>query len=134
MALVAIASSDGVVIDGRLDTPGTFHIYRFDDKGACTFVEQRSTPPRPRCEHLPLIPQAAALLLADVGVILAAGVPKETALFLRTRGIMAFAVQGDVSRALEAYSRRGRLIDTLVAHVRGRFRYPTHHSNPAEER
>jgi hypothetical protein len=134
MALVAIASSDGVIIDGRLDRPGTFHIYRFDGNGAGTFLEQRSIPRRPRCEHLPLIPQAAALLLADVCVILAASVPKETALFLRTRGIMAFAVQGEVGLALEAYSRRGRLLDNLFAHVRGRFRHATHHRNPSEER
>jgi hypothetical protein len=134
MTLVAIASSDGVIIDGRLDTAGTFHIYRFDGQGGCTFAERRSIPRQPRCEHLPLIPQAAALLLADVCVILAAGVPKETALFLRARGIMAFAVQGEVSLALEAYSRRGRLLDNLFAHVRSRFRYPNHHPNPAEER
>jgi len=134
MTLVAIASSDGVIIDGRIDTPGTFHIYRFDRKGGCTLVERRSIPRQPRCEHLPLIPQAAALLLADVGVILAAGVPKETALFLRTRGIMAFAVQGEVSRALESYSQRGKLLDTLLAHVRGHFRHSRHDHNPSEER
>lgn len=134
MALVAIATSDGVVIDGRLDSAGTFHIYLFDGQGNCTLVEQRSIPRRPRCEHLPLIPQAAALLLADVYIILAAGVPKETALFLRTRGIMAFAVQGEVSQALEAYRRRGRLLDTLFVYVRGRFRHSIHHRNPTEER
>lgn len=134
MTLVAIASSDGVVIDGRLDTAGTFHIYRFDGQGGCTFAERRSIPRQPRCEHLPLIPQAAALLLADVCVILAAGVPKETAIFLRTRGIMAFAVQGEVCQALEAYCRRGRLLDSLLAHVRGRFRHSTHNRYPLEER
>lgn len=132
MVLVAIATSDGAIIDGRIDTPGTFHIYRFDENGACALVGRRSTPPRPHCVHLPLIPQAAALLLADVCVILAASVPKETALFLRSRGIMAFAVQGDVGRALEAYSRRGRLLDTLIAHVRSRSRRTVPHPNPEE--
>jgi hypothetical protein len=134
MPLVAIASSDGVIIDGQLDTACTFHIYRFDGQGGCTFAERRSILRQPHCEHLPLIPQAAALLLADVCVILAAGVPKETAIFLRTRGIMAFAVQGEVSQALDAYSRRGRLLDNLFAHVRGRFRHSTRNHNPLEER
>jgi hypothetical protein len=132
MPLVAIASSDGITIDGRIDFPGIFHIYRFDANGKWSVVDQRSPPRRPDRKQLPVTPQAVALLLADVWIILATSVPKETALLLRKRGIMAFSVQGEVSRALDAYSRRGRLFDNLFTHVRDRFPDPASTTTPEE--
>ncbi|MFZ2948272.1 MAG: hypothetical protein WA003_02190 [Desulfuromonadaceae bacterium] len=67
---------------------------------------------------MPLLPQAAALLLSDVDVILAKQVPKVTAAFMRTRGILAYEVAGNVEDALKSYSRRGRLLESLLAHIR----------------
>jgi len=82
MGLIAIATSDGVTIDGRLDTPGTFYIYHFDDSRTFTLVEQRSTPQHHHhCPHQRLLPQAAALLLADVQLVLVAFVPRPTDFF-----------------------------------------------------
>lgn len=118
MSLIAIATSDGVKINGRIDAPGVFFLYRFDSEGRWEEVGQRSTPRSPRSEHLLLLPQAAALLLADVDVILALQVPKVTAAFMRTRGILAYGVRGTVEEALQSYSRRGRLLESLLAHIR----------------
>ncbi len=132
MPLIAIATSDGILIDGRIDSPGEFTIYHFDVDGRWEQVGQRSTPRNSRCEHLPLVPQAAALLLADVNVILATHVPRVTSAYLRTRGIMAFAVQGTVDQALESYSQRGRLLDTLLAHTRRNARRPAPPRTPTK--
>jgi hypothetical protein len=122
MGLVAIATSDGKTIDGRLDTPGTYNIYYFDENRAFTLVEQRSAPPHPRCRHLPLLPQAAALLLADVQLVLVTCVPRQTEIYLLTRGIMVIAVRGPVYEALEAYQRRGWLLEELLTKLHRRFK------------
>jgi hypothetical protein len=122
MGLVAIATSDGKTIDGRLDTPGTFYIYYFDDNRAFTLVEQRSIPQHPGCQHQSRLPQSAALLLADVQLVLVTCVPRQTEIFLLTRGIMAIAVRGPVYDALESYQRRGWLLEELLTKLRRRFR------------
>jgi hypothetical protein len=124
MALVALATGDGKTI-GHLGAPGSFHLYRFDDAGGYTFIGQRMVPFHPQRERLPCAPPAVALLLADVQVILACRVEPATAAFLKTRGILAFGVQGTVDDALQAYSRRGRVLDALIAHVRKRSRRST---------
>lgn len=136
MSLIAIATSDGVKINGRIDSPGVFSLYRFDSEGRWEEVGERVTPRTPRSEHLLLLPQAAALLLADVDVILAKRVPKVTSAFMRTRGILAYEVACNVEEALESYSRRGRLLESLLAHIRkvaGRPA-PPHSEATADER
>jgi predicted Fe-Mo cluster-binding NifX family protein len=134
MPLIAIATSDGVTIDGRIDSQGVFIIYRFNNQGCWEEVGQRSTPRSPGCRHLPMVPQAAALLLADVDVILVTHVSKMTTAFLRNRGILAFAVQGTVEHALASYSRRGNLLDTLLAHTRRSAGRPARPTSPNETR
>ncbi|MFZ4858267.1 MAG: NifB/NifX family molybdenum-iron cluster-binding protein [Desulfuromonadaceae bacterium] len=118
MPLIAIASADGIIIDSISKAPGVFLLYRFDDQGCWQQTERRTVPRSPSCQHLPLVTQAVALLLADVDVILAAHVSKGTVDFMRTRGIMIIAVRDSLEQALESYSRRGKLLDTLLAHTR----------------
>ena len=118
MGLIAIATSDGVTIEGRLDTPGSYDIYCFDDHREYTLKEQRSTQHHLRCRNHPVLPQEIALLLADVQLVLVTSVLRETELFLLTRGIMVVAVKGNVNEALEAYHRRGRFLDELLAKLR----------------
>ena len=122
MGLIAIATSDGVTIEGRLDTPGSYDIYCFDDHREYTLKEQRSTQQHLRCRNHPVLPQEVALLLADVQLVLVTSVLRETELIFLTRGIMVVAVKGNVSKALEAYHRRGRFLDELLAKLRRRFK------------
>ena len=121
MGLIAIASSDGVTIDGRLDTLCSYLIYCFNDHRECALKEQRTMQQHPRCRNHPVLPQEAALLLSDVQMVLVKSVSRETELFLLTRGIMVVAVKGNVSEALEAYHRRGQLLDELLAKLRRRI-------------
>jgi hypothetical protein len=121
MGLVAIATSDGVTIDGRLDTPGTFQIYHFNDCWAYSLVELRSLPGHPGCRHQLMVSQAA-LLLADVHLVLVTCLPQPTEQFLLSRGIMAIAVRGRVREALEAYRHRGWLLDELITVFRRRLK------------
>jgi len=122
MGLIAIATSDGVIIDGRLDTPGTYDIYCFDDQRVATLKEQRSSHLHHHCRKQHVLPQEAALLLADVQLVLVTCAPRETELYLLTRGIMVVAVKGNVSEALERYYRRGQFLDELLAKLRRRFK------------
>ena len=114
MGLIAIATSDGVTIDGRLDTPGSYEIYCFDDYREYTLKERRTTQRHVPGRNHQVLPQEAALLLADVQLVLVTSVLRETELFLLTRGMMVVAVKGSVSEALEAYHRRGRFLDELL--------------------
>jgi predicted Fe-Mo cluster-binding NifX family protein len=135
MALIAIASSDGIEIDSIRNAPGIFLLYRFDEQGCWEQIEQRTVPRNPSCRHLPLVIQAVALLLADVDVILAEHVSKVIVDFMRSRGIMIIAVRGDVDQALASYSRRGKLLDTLLIHTRRSAGRPAEpHTTPPEKR
>lgn len=125
MALVAIASSDGVSIDGRLDTPGSYSIYYFDDQRGVSLKERRSLRQHIRCRNQQVLPQEAALLLADVQLVLVTSVPREMELFLLARGILVIAVKGSISEALEGYRRRGHVLDELLAKLRRRTKHRT---------
>jgi len=117
MGLIAIATSDGVTIDGRLDTPGTYYIYCFDENREVVLKEQRSLH---RCRNRHVLPQEVALLLSDVLLILVTDVVRETEIYFITRGILVAAVRGNVSEALQGYQRRGRFLDELFAKLRKR--------------
>jgi len=118
MGLVAIATSNGVTIDGRLDVVGTFYVFHSDGSRIMTLSEKRSVPGHQGCPEFPLLPQSAALLLADMDFVLATFVPRETGILLLTRGVMAIAVRGEVAWALEAYRRRGWVLEEQLAELR----------------
>lgn len=122
------------MIDGCIDYPGIFRIYQFDENGEWSLRGPRTAAHRPGRRQHPLSPPAIALFLADVWIILATSIPKETALYLRNRGIMAFCVQGEVCRALDAYSKRGRLFNSLFPRIPGQIHDPYYSPHNPKER
>ncbi|MFZ2948273.1 MAG: hypothetical protein WA003_02195 [Desulfuromonadaceae bacterium] len=47
MSLIAIATSDGITINGRIDSPGVFRLYHFDSEGRWEEMGERTTPRPP---------------------------------------------------------------------------------------
>jgi nitrogen fixation protein NifB len=104
---VAVASSDGQLIDRHLGQSEGFRIYELSAGGAHRFVEERAVPARLDRHSADGLPA----LLADVHVVLAARAGPGAIRQLAAAGVQVFAVEGGVERALGAIGRRGFVLD-----------------------
>ena len=107
ISLMAVASSDGITIDQHLGEAGEFLLYEVVEMGGYRFVGRRQFLGYGEMFRSPL---AASLLLGDVTAILVSRINHRTAEKFRRRGIMVFAVNGSIDRALARYARLGRIL------------------------
>lgn len=104
---VAVASSDGRLIDRHLGQSDVFRIYEIDAGGAHRFLEERRAPARLDRHSVDGLPG----LLGDVDVVLACRAGPGAIRALGTAGVQVFALEGPVAAALAAIARRGFVLD-----------------------
>lgn len=105
---VAVASSDGQSIDLHLGQSREFLVYELELGGAARLVERRRT--EKGCRLDPHSEKSTAALLEGVDVVLASQAGPGAIRDLLARGVQVFAVTGPISRALERFAARGRLV------------------------
>ena len=111
MAKVAVASTDGLVINEHFGRANEFLIYDVNDTGSHTLLETRQIALSPADSHDQGL-AAKAGLLADVKVVLVAQIGPGAEKVLRQKGIIALTITGTIEKALVAYGKRGRFIKT----------------------
>lgn len=116
MAKVAVASTDGLVINEHFGRANEFLIYDVNDSGSHTLIETRQIIQSPADSHDQGV-AAKAVLLADVEVVLVAQIGPGAEKVLRQRGIIALTITGAIEKALVAYGKRGKFIKTGVLNV-----------------
>ncbi|MBP2636217.1 MAG: dinitrogenase iron-molybdenum cofactor [Firmicutes bacterium] len=111
MAKVAIASTDGVTINEHFGKAKEFWVYEVAETGAYTFLERREIPQG--IDDSSNHPASKAIeLLSDVEAVLVTQIGRQAEQELRTKGILAFAVNRLIDKALESYGKRGKYIKT----------------------
>lgn len=113
MAKVAVASTDGLVINEHFGRANEFIIYDVNDTGSYTLLETRKTIQNPADSHDQEL-AVKAVLLADVEVVLVAQIGPGAEKVLRQRGIIALTITGAIEKALVAYGKRGKVIKTGI--------------------
>lgn len=113
MARVAVASTDGVVVNEHFGRAKEFLIYEVNEQGEYAFIEKRESAPR--CSDSAGGHQAgSAELLTDVEVVLVAQIGPGAERQLRGQGVIALAVNSSIDKALQAYGKRGRFIKSSI--------------------
>jgi nitrogen fixation protein NifB len=113
MAKVAVASSDGTLINEHFGSAEEFLVYEVSEDGSYRLIERR---PRQRggeggADHGAAV--QAAELLGDVEAVLTAQIGRNAENILQGRGVKAYAITGTIDKALSAYGRKSRLIRNL---------------------
>ncbi|TWH47521.1 NifB/NifX family molybdenum-iron cluster-binding protein [Sporomusa sp. KB1] len=109
MSKVAVASTDGITINEHFGRAKEFWIYEVAETGAYTFLERREIPQDTNASHTHAASKTIELL-ADVAVVLAAQIGRQAEAELQTKGILSFALNRPVDKALVAYGKRGKYI------------------------
>lgn len=107
---VAVASSDGKVINQHFGRAGIFLVFDVDEKGYRFVEERKSDPPCQLGEHDDNALDRTVGLIADCGIVLASMIGPGAEQAMNTRGIRAYAISDYIDRALEK----------LVKYERGR--------------
>lgn len=116
MPKVAVASTDGIVINEHFGRAREFWIYEGDETGTYTFLERRQTKSAIVSIANGHAAGQAAHLLADVEAVLVARIGRQAELELRAKDIYALQVTGSIEKALAAYTKRGKLIRSNFVH------------------
>lgn len=116
MAKVAVASTDGFVINEHFGRANEFLIYEVNDSGSYTLLETRQIVQKSADSHDQGV-AAKTVLLADVEVVLVAQIGPGAEKILRQRGIIALTITGTIEKALSAYGKRGKFIKTGILQV-----------------
>ena len=114
MLKVAVASTDGTLVDEHFGRARVFRIYEVEEDGLSRLVEQREVAPLERSGGTAHGSDAAVERLADVNAVLAAQIGPHAQGALTRRGIRSFALGGPVVKALASYGKRHRLLDVKV--------------------
>jgi nitrogen fixation protein NifB len=110
MSRVAVGSTDGVVIDEHFGKAEFFYIYEVDEYGGHDLIEKRFVQGGP---------QQVAEMLADVKVVLVKQLGPHAEEELRKRKIIGLKIEGSLERALNAYAKRGKLINYFEEELLG---------------
>jgi nitrogen fixation protein NifX len=112
MAKVAVASTDGILIDEHFGRAKQFLVFDVDEQGEYTFLEKRSAGNISGldCHSVDYI----VPLLADVEAVLAVQIGQAAERILRRQGIFALPVEGPIEQALHLYGQRSKFIKTGV--------------------
>ncbi|HMA91566.1 MAG TPA: NifB/NifX family molybdenum-iron cluster-binding protein [Polyangiaceae bacterium] len=105
---VAVATSDGIVIDQHLGQASSVWVYDVARDGTSQFIENRSISAGDQLD--PHRWECASKLFSGVDAVLAAKAGPGATAMLREHGILALAVTGPVERALAAFGRRGWIL------------------------
>jgi len=105
---VAVASSDGRLIDQHLGQATMAWIFDVDGLGRSEFVEKRSLEPGESLDAHDW--NSISRLFQGVEVVLAAQAGPGATSVLRSRNILTLAVTGPIDRAVTAFGRRGWMI------------------------
>ena len=98
---VAVASSDGKVINQHFGRSRQFIIFDIDDGGNYSFVEIRqNTPPCGYEEHDENAMQKTVDLLSDCRVVLVSQIGPGAEQALRVKGVQAYAIGDFIDKAL----------------------------------
>jgi len=119
MARVAVATSDGVVIDEHFGRAREFRVYDVNSSGGYRQIEVRSIGHVAWDEARVQSADTAVEQLSDVDAVLALQIGQSAAVTLSGRGIRCFAVRGEVDRVLSTYGRRHDLLNRQIPGVTG---------------
>jgi Uncharacterized conserved protein len=98
---VAVASSDGKVINQHFGRSRHFLIFEIDDQGEYRFLESRSNdPPCGISEHFEDDMQRTVDLLSDCSIVLVSRIGPAAKQSLSVKNIFAYAVPDQIDRAL----------------------------------
>jgi nitrogen fixation protein NifB len=112
MSKVAIASTDGVLINEHFGRAKEFYLYEVQESGEYSFLERRKiTYDHNNNTH---VSHAAIGQLADVAVVLASQIGPGAEQELRSKKIIPFCVTGPIDKALKALATRGKILRNSV--------------------
>lgn len=99
---VAVASSDGIVINQHFGHSKQFLIFEITDEGKWSFIELRqNTPPCLQGNHDENDMQRSVELLSDCSTVLVSKIGPGAEYALKTRGITAYSVGDFIENALK---------------------------------
>jgi len=99
---IAVASSDGKVVNQHFGHSRRFIIFEVDEAGGWRFVEDRITTPACSLgEHSELSMQSVVKLLSDCSAVIASQIGFGAVQALKTEGINAFTIPNYIDKALQ---------------------------------
>lgn len=114
MSKVAVASTDGISINEHFGRAKEFLIYEVEQGGAYQLLERRPNNPHCSGEHDHHTADATAGLLADVKVVLVSQIGPGASKALQSKGVTALTLSGSIDKALTAYGKRGKLLESII--------------------
>jgi predicted Fe-Mo cluster-binding NifX family protein len=112
MITFAIASTDGERIDAHFARAEQFYIYTVDEDGVITQTERRDTASLGGLAGHDGV-DARAELLAGADYVLCAKIGPPAVRALSERGVRAYALPGDINRALQNFVRRRGMLEKM---------------------
>lgn len=119
MVKVAVATTDGTLIDEHFGQANRFILYAVEEDGSYRELESREIKHPPQDHARAHSADTTVEQLRDVDAVLASQIGPAAAANLAGRGIKSFALKGSVDRALASYGKRHRLLDLEIPGVTG---------------
>ena len=110
MAKVAVATTDGVHIDGEFHMAKVFYIYEVNAQGKYSLVEQRRLEKSTGMPHEEQIQNSIDRLPGDVEGVLAENIDPLAARILYDKGIIALSVNRPVDYAVPVFGKKYRFL------------------------
>lgn len=99
---IAVASSDGKVVNQHFGHSRRFIIFKADDEGKWSFIEDRITIPACSTgEHNELSMQSVVKLLSDCRTVIVSQIGLGAVQALKNEGINAFTLPDYIDKALQ---------------------------------
>lgn len=119
MSKVAVASSDGVIIDEHFGRAKEFYIFEVFESGEYLLLERRQTIESVdnTAEHGHA--KLSVELLQDVEAVLIAQIGPNASKMLESKGIRVFTVNITIEKALQTYGKKSRFIKNLSLNCSG---------------
>jgi nitrogen fixation protein NifX len=114
MSKVAVASTDGVLIDEHFGRTKQFFIYEVKENGEYVLTEKRQNIAAQTKGSVGHPSDAVIKLVVDVEAVLAAQIGQGAERELRRLGILALSVTGSLDKALRTYGQRSKLIQNIT--------------------
>ncbi|MHB8064180.1 MAG: NifB/NifX family molybdenum-iron cluster-binding protein [Ruminiclostridium sp.] len=114
MTKIAVASTDGVLINEHFGSAKEFLIYEVSDGGDYKFLERIETSVKAPDSSDHGSAQHAAELLKDVDVVLVSQIGPNATRILEVNGIKAYSLNSNIDKALQTYGKRSKLIHNLA--------------------
>jgi len=119
MAKVAVASTDGIAINEHFGRAEEFLIYEVDQVGTYKLLEHRKNIPNCSSEHQDHSSDRTVSLLADVEAVLVSKIGPGANRALRSNGVFAFTLTDSIDKALKAYAKRGKILQSTTFGLAG---------------